>query len=65
MINLLRKNLAAHKKKNFLTSLIYSLTLGCIIFLMVTASLQIQTINEKKTVGVGDLLINDDYIYPS
>ena len=41
---LLRKNLAAHKQKNFLTSIIYALTLGVIIFLLVTASLQIQSI---------------------
>ena len=41
---LLRKNLASHKPRNFLTSIIYSLTLGCIIFLLVTASLQIQSI---------------------
>ena len=38
---LLMKNLAAHKPRNFLTSIIYSLTLGCVIFLLVTASLQI------------------------
>ena len=39
--NLLRKNLAAHKPRNYLTTIIYALTLGCIIFLMVTASLQV------------------------
>ena len=39
MRNLLRKNLGAHKPRNYLTSIIYSLTLGCIIFLLVTASL--------------------------
>ena len=38
---LILKNLASHKPRNFLTSIIYSLTLGCIIFLLVTASLQI------------------------
>ena len=38
---LLRKNLGAHKQRNFLTSIIYALTLGCIIFLLVTASLEI------------------------
>ena len=41
MQNLLRKNLAAHKPRNYLTTIIYALTLGCIIFLMVTASLQV------------------------
>jgi len=38
---LLKKNLASHKQRNYLTSIIYALTLGCIIFLLVTASLQI------------------------
>ena len=41
MITLLRKNLGAHKQRNYLTSIIYSLTLGCIIFLLVTANLEI------------------------
>lgn len=41
MRTLLRKNLGAHKKRNSLTSIIYALTLGCIIFLLVSASLQI------------------------
>ena len=38
---ILLKNLASHKHRNYLTSIIYALTLGCIIFLLVTASLQI------------------------
>lgn len=41
---LLRKNLGAHKQRNYLTSIIYALTLGCIIFLLVTANLEIQSI---------------------
>ena len=45
MLILLRKNLSAHKQHNFLTSIIYSLTLGCAIFLLVTANLQIQSIS--------------------
>ena len=36
---LLQKNLIAHKQRNFLTSIIYSLALGCIIFLLVTCNL--------------------------
>jgi len=44
MKNLLRKNLTAHKQHNFLTSIIYSLTIACVIFLLVTANLQIQSI---------------------
>ena len=41
MRKLLMMNLASHKPRNFLTSIIYTLTLGCIIFLLVTARLQI------------------------
>ena len=42
---LLKKNMASHKMKNRLTAIIYSLTLGCIIFLLTSANLQIETIN--------------------
>ena len=45
---LLRKNMSAHKSHNALTSIIYSLTLGCVIFLLVTANLQIQSISAKS-----------------
>ena len=38
---LLDKNLTSHRSKNKLTSIIYSLTLSCIVFLMVAADLQI------------------------
>lgn len=36
---LIKKNLVAHKKTNKLTSVIYALTLGCIIFLIEAANL--------------------------
>ena len=36
---LIMKNLSAHRESNRLTSLIYSLTLGCIIFIVVAANL--------------------------
>lgn len=36
---LIRKNLSAHRENNKLTSIIFSLTLGCIIFIVVAASL--------------------------
>jgi FtsH-binding integral membrane protein len=39
---LIRKNLSAHRENNKLTSIIFSLTLGCIIFIVVAASLQIE-----------------------
>lgn len=41
MRTLLLKNLSTHKQKNRLTALIYSLSLGCIIFLLVSANLQL------------------------
>jgi hypothetical protein len=37
---LIIKNLSAHRESNKLTSIIYSLTLGCIIFIIVAANLQ-------------------------
>ena len=45
MKTLLQKNMIAHKQKNRLTAIIYALTLGCIIFLLTSANLQIETIN--------------------
>ena len=38
---LITKNFSAHRESNKMTSLIYSLTLGCIIFIIVAANLQI------------------------
>ena len=38
---LLSKNLTAHKERNKLTSIVYALTLGCMIFLMVAVQLQV------------------------
>merc|ERR1719469_691386 len=45
MRTVLRKNMIAHKKKNKLTAIIFALSLGCIIFLLTSASLQINLIN--------------------
>jgi hypothetical protein len=39
---LIIKNLDLHRQKNKMTAIIYSLTLGTIIFILVTLSLQIQ-----------------------
>ena len=57
---LLRKNLGAHKQRNYLTSIIYALTLGCIIFLLVTASLEIQTISAANEIQNADIFVNSD-----
>ena len=43
MRTLLKKNLVLHRDKNFMTSLINALTLGCCIFLLVSASLEVQS----------------------
>lgn len=53
----LRKNMIAHKQKNQLTSIIYALTLGCIIFLLTSANLQIETINQISTVNGVDIVV--------
>ena len=42
---LLRKNLMAHKRNNELTSIIYALTLGTIIFLIVASRLEVRIIS--------------------
>jgi hypothetical protein len=47
MIILVRKNLIAHKKRNKLTSLIYALTLGSTIFLIVATNLVVSVINSN------------------
>jgi len=45
-----------------LTSIIYSLTLGCIIFLLVTASLEIQSISSLDEVANVDILLRSEHI---
>ena len=42
---ILKKNLVAHKHTNKLTSIIYALTLGCVIFLCVSLNLILKTVN--------------------
>ena len=46
-----------HKKKNRLIAIIYSLSLGCIIFLLTSANLQINFISEEITVTDADISI--------
>ena len=45
---LLKKNLVAHKQTNKLTSIIYALTLGCVIFLCVSLNLVLNTVNSSQ-----------------
>lgn len=44
MVTLLRKNLMAHRSRNKMTSIIYALTLGCVIFLCVSLNLVIDSV---------------------
>ena len=57
MRSLIRKNLIAHRKRNKLTQIIYSLTLGSIIFLLVCATLQIKIISSLRISQTADLTI--------
>jgi len=52
------KNLIAHRESNKLTAIIYSLTLGSIIFVVVAANLQIQTLTGTTSWGSIQFSIN-------
>ena len=56
---LLKKNLMAHKATNKLTSIIYALTLGCVLFLCVSLNL---VINSVTAVGLPTMPDSDIYI---
>jgi len=57
---LVRKNLMAHKHTNKLTSIIYALTLGCIIFLCVALNLVIRSTDlDEGSLSGGDLSVAD------
>lgn len=55
---LLAQNIAAHKRKNQLTAIIYALTLGCIIFLLTSVNLQIETINSLDIIDGADIVVS-------
>ena len=52
---LLKKNLVAHKNTNKLTSIIYALTLGCVIFLVVSLNLVLESITSLNWVEGTDI----------
>ncbi len=60
MRSLLSKNIIAHRSRNQLTSNIYALTLGCIIFLIVSANLQIQSISQLSSYSGSDIVAISD-----
>jgi len=48
MRTILKKNLIAHQSTNKLTSIIYALTLGCIIFLCVSLNLVLESVSSTQ-----------------
>ena len=54
---LVKKNLVAHKHTNKLTSIIYALTLGCIIFLCVALNLIIKATQVSHTWSGADIFV--------
>ena len=61
--SILAKNVVAHRGRNRLTSNIYALTLGCIIFLIVSANLQVESIEQLTSMGDADIVISSLYSY--
>ena len=59
--SILAKNVIAHRSRNRLTSNIYALTLGCIIFLIVSANLQIDSIAQLSSMGKADIVVSTPY----
>ena len=60
MKRMINKNLLAHRRRNLLTSMIYALTLGCIVFLIVSANLQLRQITHARAIGGADLILSAD-----
>lgn len=58
---ILKKNLVAHKHTNKLTSIIYALTLGTVIFLCVSLNLIIRTTESSS--GGGMMLDSNIFVY--
>ena len=49
-----------HRKRNKLTSLIYSVTLGAVIFLITSASLTLKSITNTNTFSDSDIYVSGD-----
>ena len=59
---LLRKNLMSHRQRNKLTSIIYSMTLGAVIFLITGATLTLKSITMQDTFAEADLYVTGEDI---
>lgn len=55
---ILKKNLIAHKGTNKLTSIIYALTLGCVLFLCVSLNLVINSVTSLSGIPGTDIYVN-------
>lgn len=55
---ILKKNLIAHKGTNKLTSIIYALTLGCVLFLCVSLNLVINSVSSLSGIPGTDIYVN-------
>ena len=55
---ILKKNLIAHKGTNKLTSIIYALTLGCVLFLCVSLNLVINSVTSLSGLPGTDIYID-------
>jgi len=51
MKSLVVKNLIAHKQRNKLTAIIYALTLGCIIFLVVASHVMASGVEQLSNIA--------------
>ena len=52
----LEKNMIAHRPRNQLTANIYALTLGCIIFLIISANMQLTEITNANIIAGADII---------
>jgi len=55
---ILKKNLIAHKGTNKLTSIIYALTLGCVLFLCVSLNLVLNSVTSLTSMPGTDIYVN-------
>ena len=53
----LEKNMIAHRPRNQLTANIYALTLGCIIFLIISANMQLTEITNTNIIAGADIIV--------
>ena len=60
---LVKKNLVAHKHTNKLTSIIYALTLGCIIFLCVALNLILKATQVSNSWSGADIFVTSGNMY--